>query len=196
MKYNAVDTPLFVCLFCFLFYFQTITSTLSGFIVVWIVFSASLLAGWNVILVNKSCNSLHLQWMDIKYWLNGGVRFFVVAAKNSYSSVPIRKLFSPNITSAEITGLDPYTVYNVSVVVIDGNGSPFKSTVLQARTDTEGEYSVRQSTKLLSWVQQDAKAWMQLHYFHCRLHYPLFHSLINHYPGTLRYLQKCTQLQK
>ena len=88
--------------------------------------------------------------MDIKYWLNGGVRFFVVAAKNSYSSVPIRKLFSPNITSAEITGLDPYTVYNVSVVVIDGNGSPFKSTVLQARTDKEGEYSVRQSTKLLS----------------------------------------------
>ncbi|XP_044163640.1 MAM and LDL-receptor class A domain-containing protein 2-like [Acropora millepora] len=99
--------------------------------------AASLLAGWNVILVNKSGNSLHLQWMDIKYWLNGGVRFFIVAAKNSYSSVPIRKLFSPNITSAEITGLDPYTVYNVSVVVIDGNGSPFKSTVLQARTDTE-----------------------------------------------------------
>ncbi|XP_067044645.1 MAM and LDL-receptor class A domain-containing protein 1-like isoform X2 [Acropora muricata] len=112
--------------------------------------AASLLAGWNVILVNKSCSSLHLQWMDVKYWLNGGVRFFVVAAKSSYSSVPIRKLFSPNITSAEITGLDPYTVYNVSVVVIDGNGSPFKSTVLQARTDTEGEYSVRQSTKLLS----------------------------------------------
>ena len=88
--------------------------------------------------------------MDVKYWLNGGVRFFVVAAKSSHSSVPIRKLFSPNITSAEITGLDPYTVYNVSVVVIDGNGSPFKSTVLQARTDKEGEYSVRQSKKLLS----------------------------------------------
>ncbi|XP_044162897.1 MAM and LDL-receptor class A domain-containing protein 2-like [Acropora millepora] len=99
--------------------------------------AASLLAGWNVILVNKSCSSLHLQWMNVKYWLNGGVRFFVVAAKNNYSSVPIRKLFSPNITSAEITGLDPYTVYNVSVVVIDGNGSAFKSTVLQARTDTE-----------------------------------------------------------
>ena len=88
--------------------------------------------------------------MDIKYWLNGGVRFFVVAANNSYSSVRIRKLFSPNITSAEITGLDPYTVYNVSVVVINGNGSAFKSTVLQARTDKEGEYSVRESTKLLS----------------------------------------------
>ena len=142
MKYNAVDTPLFVCLFCFLFYFQTIKLTLSGFIVVWIVFSASLLAGWNVILVNKSCNSLHLQWMDVKYWLNGGVRFFFVAAKNSYSSVPIRKLFSPNITSAEITGLDPYTVYNVSVVVIDGNGSPFKSTVLYTRTDESGEWKL------------------------------------------------------
>ena len=88
--------------------------------------------------------------MDINHRLNGGARLFVVIAKSSYSSVPIRKLFSPNITSTEITGLDPYTVYNVSVVVIDGNGSPFKSTVLQARTDKEGEYSVRESTKLLS----------------------------------------------
>ncbi|XP_044162898.1 uncharacterized protein LOC114956623 [Acropora millepora] len=98
---------------------------------------ASLVAGWNVTLVDKSSNSLHLQWMDVKYWLNGGARFFVVIAKSSSSSVPVRKLFAPNITSAEITGLDPYTVYNVSVVVIDGNGSAFKSTALQARTDTE-----------------------------------------------------------
>jgi len=58
-----------------------------------------------------------------------------VIAKSSYSSVPVRKLFSPNITSAEITGLDPYTVYNVSVVVIDDSGSPFNSSVLHARTD-------------------------------------------------------------
>ena len=80
--------------------------------------------------------------MDIKYWLNGGVRFFVVAAKNSYRSVPIRKLFSPNITSAEITGLDPYTVYNVSVVAIDNSGSPFNSSVLYTRTDESGEWKL------------------------------------------------------
>ena len=79
--------------------------------------------------------------MDINsyYWLTGGVRFFVVIAKSSYNSVPVRKLFPPNITSAEITGLDPYREYNVSVTAIDGYGSPFQSTVLQAKTDEEGE---------------------------------------------------------
>ena len=80
--------------------------------------------------------------MDINHRLNGGARFFVVIAKSSYSSVPVRKIFPPNITSAEITGLDPYTVYNVSVVVIDGNGSPFNSSDLQARTDESGEYKL------------------------------------------------------
>ncbi|XP_074632031.1 MAM and fibronectin type III domain-containing protein 1-like isoform X2 [Acropora palmata] len=99
---------------------------------------ASTLDGWNFTLQNETSDSLKLQWVNINHRLNGGARFFVVIAKSSYSSVPVRKLFSPNITSAEITGLDPYTVYNVSVVVIDGNGSPFKSTLLQARTDKEG----------------------------------------------------------
>ncbi|XP_015762664.1 PREDICTED: uncharacterized protein LOC107341715 isoform X3 [Acropora digitifera] len=96
--------------------------------------AASPLAGWSVTLENKTSSSLQLQWMDINHRLNGGVRFFVVIAKSSYSSVPVRKLFSPNITLAEIMGLDPYTVYNVSVVAIDGYGSPFRSTVLQAKT--------------------------------------------------------------
>ncbi|KAK2547687.1 MAM and fibronectin type III domain-containing protein 1 [Acropora cervicornis] len=34
--------------------------------------------------------------------------------------------------------LDPYIVFNVSVEAIDGVRSPFKSTVLQARTDKGG----------------------------------------------------------
>ena len=78
--------------------------------------------------------------MDINHRLNGGVRFFVVIAKSSYNSVPVRKLFSPNITRAEITGLDPHTVYNVSVLAIDGYGLPFRSTVLHAKTDGWSKY--------------------------------------------------------
>ena len=73
--------------------------------------------------------------MDINHRLKGGVRFFVVISKSSYSSFPVGKIFSPHVTSAEITDLDPYTVYNLSVVAIDGYGSPFQSTFLQARTD-------------------------------------------------------------
>ncbi|KAK2561818.1 MAM and fibronectin type III domain-containing protein 1 [Acropora cervicornis] len=99
----------------------------------------SLLAGWNVTIENKTSDSLQLRWRDINHRLNGGIRFFVVTAKSSYGSVPVRKLFSPNITSAKIRELDPYTEYNVSVVAIDGNGSPFQSTFLQARTDEGGK---------------------------------------------------------
>ena len=77
--------------------------------------------------------------MDINHWLNGGVRFFVVIVKSSYNRVPVRKLFPPNTTSADITGLSHYREYNVSVVAIDGRGSPFQSTVLQAKTDELGE---------------------------------------------------------
>ena len=81
--------------------------------------------------------------MEISNRLNGGARFFIVIAKSSYISVPAKKLLSHNITSTQIIGLDPFTVYNVSVVAIDGNGSPFDSSVLQARTDESGEYKLK-----------------------------------------------------
>ena len=80
--------------------------------------------------------------MDINHWLKGGVRFFVVnvaAVNSSYSSVLVRKLLPPNVTSAEITGLYPYQEYNVTVVAIDGHGSPFRSIVRQAKTDEGSE---------------------------------------------------------
>ena len=86
--------------------------------------------------------------MVINHRLKGGVRFFVVIAKSSYSSV--KKLFSGDKTSVQITQLDPSTEYNVSVVAIDGYGSPFISAALHARTNEGGEYSVRQSAWLLS----------------------------------------------
>ena len=106
------------------------------------MFSATPLPGWRVIFENKTSNSLQLQWMDVNHRLDGGARFFVVIAKSSDSNVPVRKIFSPNITSAKVTGLDPYTVYNVSVVAIDGNGSLFNSSVLQAKTDESGEHKL------------------------------------------------------
>ena len=77
--------------------------------------------------------------MGINNWHNDGLRFFVVIAKSSYSNSPVRRLFSPNTTSAALTGLDPYTAYNVSVMAVDGDGSLFKSTVLQAKTDEWGK---------------------------------------------------------
>ena len=104
-----------------------------------LIFLAFPLLGWNVTYENKTSSSLQLRWMDISNWLSGGVRFFVVIANSRYNNVPIRKLVPPNITSAEITGLDPYREYNMSVMAIDGYGSPFRSAVLQAKTNEGGE---------------------------------------------------------
>ena len=95
--------------------------------------------GWKIIFESKTSNSLQFRWMDINNRLNANVRFFVVIAKSSHNSVPVRKLFSPNVTSVQITDLAPYTEYNVSVVAIDTNGSPFESEFLLAMTDEEGE---------------------------------------------------------
>ena len=60
-------------------------------------------------------------------------------AKSNHSNSPIGRLFSSNITSTELTGLDPYTAYKVSVMAVDDDGSPFKSTVLQTKTDEWGK---------------------------------------------------------
>ena len=60
-------------------------------------------------------------------------------AKSSYSNSPIGRLFATNVTSPKLTELDPYTAYDVSVMAIDDDGSPFKSAVLQAKTDGWGK---------------------------------------------------------
>ena len=77
--------------------------------------------------------------MDISSWVHDGLRFFVVIAKSSYSNLTVRRFFSSNITFTELTGLDPYIAYDVSVLAVDGHGSLFKSTVLQARMDEWGK---------------------------------------------------------
>ena len=114
--------------------------------------------------------------MDINHRLIGGVRFFVVIAKSSYSSVPVKDLFSANTTSVQITELDPSTEYNVTVVAIDGRGSPFKTAALLARTDEGGEYSVRQSGWFLSQAYYGVKASRLPHYYHYPLPIPLYAS--------------------
>ncbi|XP_068681521.1 MAM and LDL-receptor class A domain-containing protein 2-like isoform X3 [Montipora foliosa] len=99
------------------------------------LFSATYIAGWKIIFENRTSKSLQFRWMDINNRLNADVRFYVVIAESSHNSVPVRKLFSPNITSIQITDLAPYTEYNVSVVAIDADGSPFVSEFLLAMTD-------------------------------------------------------------
>ena len=60
-------------------------------------------------------------------------------AKSSYSDLTVRRLFSSNITIAELTELVPFIAYDITVIAADSHGSPFKSTVLQVRTDEWGK---------------------------------------------------------
>jgi len=46
---------------------------------------------------------------------------------------------SGKVTASEITELDEYTEYNVTVVAVDGNGMAFKSAQALVMTDEGGE---------------------------------------------------------
>ena len=46
---------------------------------------------------------------------------------------------APNVTASEITELNEYTEYKVSIAAVDGNGMPFKSAEVLVMTDEGGE---------------------------------------------------------
>ena len=67
------------------------------------------------------------------------MRFYVALARRSNSSEPIGKLVPGNTTTAQIQGLAAYTEYNVSVVVVNVNGTQFKTTDVLVWTDEGGK---------------------------------------------------------
>ena len=72
--------------------------------------------------------------------LNSGVRFYVALARMANSSnVAAGKMVPTNTTTCEITGLHAYTEYTVSVVVANGNGTPFTSADVLTMTDEGGK---------------------------------------------------------
>ena len=102
--------------------------------------AASLLAGWSVTVVNKTARSIGISWNSPTSLLNGGIRFYVtLARKTNSSNESIGEILAGNVIASEITELDEYTEYNVSVVAVDGNGMPFKSAEFLVVTDEGGE---------------------------------------------------------
>ncbi|XP_078352104.1 MAM and LDL-receptor class A domain-containing protein 2-like [Oculina patagonica] len=97
---------------------------------------ASLLADWNVTVVNKTAKSIGIIWSNPSNLLSGGIRFYVVLArKTNSSSVSTGEIVAENTTTSQITGLDEYTEYTVGVVAVNGNGIPFKSEDVLIMTD-------------------------------------------------------------
>lgn len=93
----------------------------------------------NVTVLNRTTNSIEIVWSNLIHQHSGGVRFYVALARSSNSSEPIGKLVPGNTTTSEIMGLEAYTEYNVSVVVVNGNGTQFKTADFSVRTDEGGE---------------------------------------------------------
>ncbi|XP_078366044.1 MAM and LDL-receptor class A domain-containing protein 1-like [Oculina patagonica] len=97
---------------------------------------ASLLVDWNVTVVNKTAKSIAIIWSHPTNLLSGGIRFYVAFARRiNSSSESTGEIVAQNTTESEITYLSGYTEYNVGVVAVDGDGTPFKSNEVLVMTD-------------------------------------------------------------
>lgn len=100
------------------------------------------MAGWSVSVVSQTARSIEISWSSPTSPINGGISFYVALAKKiNSSSELIGEILAGNVTASEITELDEYTEYKVSVVAVDDNGMPFKSAEVLVMTDEGGEYS-------------------------------------------------------
>ena len=91
--------------------------------------------------VNRTTNSIEIVWSNSIHLHKGGVQFYVALAKSSNSSsYPIGKIVPGNTTTSEIMDLEAYTEYNVSVVVVNVNGTQFKAVDVLVWTDEGGEF--------------------------------------------------------
>ena len=100
------------------------------------------MAGWSVTVVSQTSRSIGISWSSPTSLINGGIRFYVVlAGKINSSSESFGEILAGNVTASEITELDEYTEYKVTVVAVDGYGMPYKSAEVLVMTDEGGEFS-------------------------------------------------------
>lgn len=100
------------------------------------------MAGWSVSVVSQTARSIGISWSNPTSPINGGISFYVALAKKiNSSSELIGEILAGNVTASEITELDEYTEYKVTVVAVDGNRMPFKSAEVLVLTDEGGEHS-------------------------------------------------------
>ena len=100
------------------------------------------MAAWSVTVVSQTSRSIGISWSSPTSLINGGIRFYVaLAGKINSSSESFGEILAGNVTASEITELDEYTEYKVTVVAVDGNGMPYKSTEVLVMTDEGGEFS-------------------------------------------------------
>lgn len=123
--------------------------------------AASLLVDWNITVISKSEKSIGIIWSQPTNLISGGIRFYVAFARRiNSSSEPTGEIVAQNTTESEITGLKEYVEYNVGVVVVDGDGIPFKSNEVLVTTDEGGKFHYKEGLiwgagSMFPWSQQN-----------------------------------------
>lgn len=102
--------------------------------------AASILANWNITVINKTASSIRVSWSSPDSLLNGGIRFyFALARKINSSSESVSETVAGNVTALEIKDLEGLREYKVAVVAVDVDGTPFQSVEVLVNTDEGGE---------------------------------------------------------
>lgn len=102
--------------------------------------AASILANWNITVINKTASSIRVSWSSPDSLLNGGIGFyFALARKINSSSESVSETVAGNVTALEIKDLEGLREYKVAVVAVDVDGTPFQSAEVLVNTDEGGE---------------------------------------------------------
>lgn len=88
--------------------------------------------------MNKTANSIGVKWNSPASL--GGIRFYFVLARKTYSnSESISELGAGNSIASVIKDLEGSREYEIAVVAVSGDGTPFKSADVVVTTNEGGE---------------------------------------------------------
>lgn len=88
--------------------------------------------------MNTTANSIGVKWSSPASL--GGIRFYFVLARKTYSnSESISELGAGNTTASVIKDLEGLREYEIAVVAVSGDGTPFKSADVEVMTSEGGE---------------------------------------------------------
>ena len=108
-----------------------------------ILFTAPLLDGWNVTVLNVSHSSVTFQWPKLTDVHGNQVRGYVPIAEATGGKEIAGDIVPPTVTSITIGGLDGGTEYRLFAAVVDVLGQPHRSSEVLMFTDEGSELKVK-----------------------------------------------------
>jgi len=98
-----------------------------------------LVPNWNVTVENTTTRSIKVNWKNLTPVINKMVLYYIVQMRNQNGSDVLNALVvNGSATYVDVTGLSPYTEYQVSVVGVSSDGQPYKSSNVTALTEEGG----------------------------------------------------------